>query len=188
MEFRLVYEGRLKGNGATKHKDEIRKELDPQMRTLWSQVPLQGYKDLLPGERYEHQSPFIFDPQSPSHPRCICLISSKAFFIAEIDITLLRPDPPGSFVHSGDIDNRLKTLLDALRMPKNDNEFHLTPGSPVEDMYCLMEDDNLISRLSITTDRLLRPVNTPLDVIAIIRVNVKITRDTLDFMGLAIAM
>lgn len=35
-----------------------------------------------------------------------------------MEITLLRPEPPGSIVSSGDIDNRLKTLFDALELAK----------------------------------------------------------------------
>jgi hypothetical protein len=35
-----------------------------------------------------------------------------------LNILFLRADIPGKVVQSGDIDNRLKTLFDALRMPQ----------------------------------------------------------------------
>jgi hypothetical protein len=58
-------------------------------------------------------------------------------------------------VRGGDLDNRLKTLLDALRMPLAAKE---VPGPQwgVDDPspYCLLEDDSLVSRISIDTKRL----------------------------------
>lgn len=190
MKFLLIYDGRLKGKAPAVEKNFIREALDRQMRLLWNQPPLDSYKHYLPGGQQENASPFIFPPPvtSPSCPSCICLVTSKAFFIAEVNITLLRPDPPGSFVHSGDIDNRMKTLIDALRRPKTPEEFKLNKGEKFLDhLYCVLEDDNLISRLSVSTERLLVPVEDQLNVVALIRVNVKMTRDTIAFMGVAIA-
>lgn len=42
---------------------------------------------------------------------------------AELDILVLRPEAPGAvIVHSGDVDNQLKTLFDALRRPAEASE------------------------------------------------------------------
>jgi hypothetical protein len=47
------------------------------------------------------------------------LVDSRSNLIAELEITLLRPGlPAGIVVRGGDIDNRLKTPLDALKMPE----------------------------------------------------------------------
>jgi hypothetical protein len=59
----------------------------------------------------------------------------------------------------GDVDNRIKTLLDALKVPNDPSA--LPDGiSLTEDedpLFCLFEDDNLITSLAIKTDRLLEP-------------------------------
>jgi hypothetical protein len=75
--------------------------------------------------------------------------------IAGIGIVLMRPEEPGSIVtRAGDIDNRLKTLLDSLRMPHNRSEIpaDYVAGPDEEPFFCLLEDDNLISSLSVTSD------------------------------------
>jgi hypothetical protein len=46
-------------------------------------------------------------------------VCSQLRLVARLSIVMLRPEPPGSIITAGgDIDNRLKTLFDALRMPK----------------------------------------------------------------------
>ncbi len=41
MEFRLIYEGPLHGQGAkSPHKWEIRRALHPQLRRLWREPPI----------------------------------------------------------------------------------------------------------------------------------------------------
>jgi hypothetical protein len=46
------------------------------------------------------------------------LVTKKLDLVAELDVLFLRPEPPGSVGHGGDIDNRIKTLLDSLRIPR----------------------------------------------------------------------
>ena len=185
MEFRLMYCGRLKGNGNAEEKHRIRQALHPQLANLWKQKPLTDYHDLLPGGKNAGRSlvsigDFTFLP----------LVISKADLIAEINITFLRPEAPGCIVSSGggDIDNRLKTLLDALRIPHNMNELpnNAKPLGSEIPFYCLLEDDSLITHLSITTDRLLEPEQHQLDVVLIMHVRVKVTRATLENLGLGI--
>lgn len=104
-------------------------------------------------------------------------------------ITLLRPEEPGSIVtQTGDIDNRLKTLFDALRMPHKSSEIpsEATPENTDKPFYCLFEDDNLISGLSVTTDRLLDDVKTSSEVVILIHVHTKVTRATMLNLGLGI--
>jgi len=91
-----------------------------------------------------------------------------------IDILFLRRDATRSVVHGGDIDNRLKTLFDATKVPANANELggYLTPAGDEDPFYCLLEDDKLITEVQVTTDALLAP-STPTAVKLIIRVNVR---------------
>jgi hypothetical protein len=60
----------------------------------------------------------------------------------------------------GDIDNRLKTIIDALRLPGNAKELvgYETPAEGEDPFYCLLEDDKQVTQLSVETDTLLDPL------------------------------
>ncbi len=62
-------------------------------------------------------------------------------------------------ISAGDLDNRLKTLIDTLRRPRNDRELrgNEIPGEGENPFFCLLEDDNLVTHLSVETDTLLDP-------------------------------
>lgn len=116
------------------------------------------------------------------------LVTEKLCLISELTITMLRPEPPGSIVtHGGDIDNRLKTLLDSLKMPKETGEIPKTdfPQEGEDPFCCLLEDDKLISKLSVATDQLLEPNQDPSIVHLLIHVRTKATRVTFHNIGLA---
>lgn len=51
----------------------------------------------------------------------------------------------------GDIDNRLKTLFDALRLPNQTNELvgYDNPAPDENPFFCLLEDDSLITHVSV---------------------------------------
>jgi hypothetical protein len=97
--------------------------------------------------------------------------------VASLEITMLRPEAPGHVItQGGDIDNRLKTLLDSLQVPKLDQLTSSdTPNSDETPFYCLVEDDNLITSLSVTTDRLLIRAASPNEVILLINVTLEFT-------------
>lgn len=176
MEFRLVYEGPLLAQGAkAAHKWDIRRALHPQLEQLWRETPLATVATAL------------LDTALPRTPESIVvekdglsfapLVNRKLDLYAEISVLLLRQQQQGMlFSEGGDIDNRLKTLLDALRLPRSGNEGRAS-GDRDEDpslFYCLMEDDALITKVSVETARLLRPA-PPDHVLAIVGVHVKKT-------------
>ncbi len=73
-----------------------------------------------------------------------------------LDVLFLRREKPGHVFMRGDIDNRLKTLFDALQMPHNGQEIgSQIPSSEEEPFFVLLEDDEMIANVSVTTDRLL---------------------------------
>lgn len=75
--------------------------------------------------------------------------------IAKLDILMLRPGPPGNAI--GDIDNRLKTLSDALKIP-DDHPNAVGGEAPQhgeDPFYVLLEDDRSITKVSVETDMLL---------------------------------
>lgn len=166
MEFRLIYQGRLKAAGrSAKHIHEVRCQFHPQLKELFSKYhPLSN----LDWSRLDTEGKFT------------ALVISGLHLIAELDILFLRPAPPGDLVsHGGDIDNRIKTLLDALRIPQP-NE--LPSDALVDDppFFCLLEDDSLVTSFAVRTDRLLDPNADEQDVHVVIHVKVKGSRATMD--------
>jgi hypothetical protein len=185
MEFTLYYRGPLKANRGTKEKHELRRLFHNQLKELWSQVPLSEFTDLLKPPQKEGDlsvlkqvGNFVFAP----------LVSEKAALVAELDITLLRPEPPGSIIiQSGDIDNRLKTLLDALKVPNHPNALpdNETQREDEKPFFCLLEDDSLITKVSVSTDRLLDPVQEPSEVVLLIHVKTKQLQVMVATIGMA---
>jgi len=169
MEFRLIFQGRLpaasQNNTRVEDKHRIRKVLHPQLREYWkANHYLRGYWM----EQKDHkQGRYRYDVQADKYARCgyrfLPLVGDDHGEDAcALDILFLRRDQPGDLVkHGGDIDNRMKVLLDALRMPEDCSEVAGdTPGADEDPFFCLLRDDRLITELKITTDRLLTPVAT----------------------------
>jgi hypothetical protein len=105
--------------------------------------------------------------------------------IAELDIVMLRPGPPGQILRGGaDIDNRLKTLLDALKVPEaNALPDGIAPEPGEDPFFCLLEDDKLVTSIRIETDRLLVPRDEN-EVLLLMRVTTKYTVATWANIGL----
>jgi hypothetical protein len=100
--------------------------------------------------------------------------------VCHLDVELLTRLQVGHFFTdtTGDLDNRLKILFDALRAPRHANELIAGkgPNSEQKPFFVLLEDDILITKISIESRRLLRPVIPPEqheDVELNIRVNVE---------------
>jgi len=65
-------------------------------------------------------------------------------------------------IGKGDLDNRLKTLFDALRRPTNTKEFggYDRPDESENPFFCLLEDDALVTKVSVESDVLLEAVKS----------------------------
>jgi len=112
------------------------------------------------------------------------LVSKRLELMATLDILMLRPEPPGQILsQGGDIDNRLKTLLDALQMPRAE-QISPTDQPKVDEVpfYCLLEDDHLITSLRVTTDRLLDCPVGGTEVLLIIHVETEFTHQNFSNM------
>lgn len=84
------------------------------------------------------------------------LIRKSLHLCCTLNILFLRKEEPGSLTtQSGDIDNRIKTLLDGLRMPVHREEIVAEPEPKPEPMFCLLENDSLINEMTVRTGRLL---------------------------------
>ena len=80
----------------------------------------------------------------------------------------------------------MKTLFDAFRMPINDSELP-SGAKPMEGespFFCLLEDDNLITKISVATDRLLEDIGDDSQVRLIIRITTKVIVGTWGNIGL----
>lgn len=91
--------------------------------------------------------------------RFIPLVSKASGFTCSLNILFLRRDNPGALIESsGDIDSRIKVLFDGLKMPTQVAELG---GFPIDDdekpFHVLLEDDKLVTSVSVTTDRLIVP-------------------------------
>lgn len=160
MEFTLFYQGTLKSANSVKARDkhEIRKHFHKQLKVLWSEPPLKGLEKYQLSETTPagYEKEFCFEKKVGNF-QFVPLIRQNLDLIAEIDILLLRSEPLGGIVNnSGDIDNRLKTLFDGLRCPSDEQQIKgIEPDENEKPFYCLLEDDKLITRVSVTTKRLL---------------------------------
>ncbi len=174
MEFTLTYRGPLKANGDARDKHAIRRELHKQLAALWKHPPLSHHADVLLADPPILAKVSVI--QTVASFKFAPLVSSRLGLFAELALALLRPHLPGALIaEGGDIDNRLKTLLDALRMPKNRSEIPSgnSPQAGEDPFFCLLEDDGLVTSLSVSTDRLLEPDIRTSEVLLLIRVRTK---------------
>jgi hypothetical protein len=174
VEFRLTYDGPLlatsQNNTRTKHKHEIRKRLHPQLKRLWMTVPhlttLKIFPKVFPGGLI---SPAVGPFPGPYRWEIIAekfamfgynfvpLVAEDLTVNCAIEILMLRPDFPGAIINRSDIDNRLKTLFDAMQIPRSGEGLE-APTESEKPFFCLLEDDKLISKITVETDSLLQPI------------------------------
>jgi hypothetical protein len=184
MRFTLIYSGDLRANGKPDHKHQIRRCFHAQLAMLWSQLPLSENRSWFTVEADDKS----IDLNRPVPPyRFVPLVSSALALICEVRIFLLRPDPPGALVtQAGDIDNRLKTLFDAMRVPRlTELPRGASPAPDEEPFFCLLEDDALISSIAVESERLLVPNRDPATVDLHIQVTTRATRATWGNLALA---
>lgn len=190
MKFRLIYEGEIKPRKAANLADihAIRQQLHPQIKRLWDHHPLSVLK-----ERSLKETSPDDTHQDAIYDRIVTIAGKKYASIvgadlgAELDIVFLRQQAKGQLIgEGGDIDNRLKTLFDALRLP-NTQEVQQLKDATLNDespLHCLLKDDALIHRVNVETDRLLKDA-APRTIVAIIQVTIIITRMTFETIGLS---
>ena len=177
MRFTLHYEGPLPSNAHAPIKARIREGLEAQLKELWQHPPLSwsDTRDRLKPEKNEEDLSILVTKFGHTFAP---LVTDKWALRAELDILMLRPSPPGEIVvHGGDIDNRLKTLFDALSAPAQKQQItdEMRPTSEEDPLFVLLEDDALITRVNVETDRLLDPPDP--DIVRLfIRVTTHVTR------------
>jgi hypothetical protein len=177
MEFRLLYQGELPSSGNKGHpkeKHEIRRAFHPQLRRLWKQrqnlrlyafqwfsrnIQRTGVADPGP-DKPELRLELGFQEMGRNWSKAgydlVPLVIPEFAPQCSLDILLLRPDSRTIFSDMADLDGQVKTILDALRMP--DSREETGEADPEEDehpLFCLLQNDKLISEVKITADQLL---------------------------------
>ena len=203
MRFHLVYRGKLPGTGNSGTPGivrDIREAFHPQMEHLWNtHRALKALRQsaIVPKEDFVGlavaNTPFAIDRDLEAFParddevdlcaaierggrQYVPLVRKSLDLNCEIHITFLRQEDPGALVlQGGDLDNRVKALLDALRMPDLDVAAQFPQAS--DPTFCLLESDSLVSDFSVNTGRLLVPEAThPHEVYLLLEVMVRVLR------------
>jgi hypothetical protein len=175
VEFHLLYSGPLHSGGSEasrKEKHVIRKIFHTQLRYLWATHPnlreraegegsisiTRKDADELPREElFQRGVQEIGRNWNRNGFNFLPLVTESLCVRCSLDILFLRREHKNFILQDGDIDGRLKTLFDSLRMTRDRQE--LPPGALPEQnedpFFCLLEDDSLISEVHIKTGPLL---------------------------------
>jgi hypothetical protein len=131
------------------HIADIRMQFHPQLKKLVEHNPwhnLQKYMIPNPTKSpiaTKHIGGLDWNP----------IITPNLKLLAELDVLLLHPEIAGEA--RSDIDNRIKTLLDGLRAPQNDHEVGDNTPRDIGPIYTLLDDDHMVTKLSVNTSHLL---------------------------------
>lgn len=206
MKFTLHYEGELPASGNKSKPEDvwrIRNELHPQLADLWTSHPTLSRLNATKVPRDSRVVTFmatggtarnmpvslggiqlgqnevekVCTPIAHGNNGYIPLVRQSLGLACDLDIVFLRKGDPGATIsQGGDLDNRIKTLFDGLRMPASTEAPNPASGTPVADpLYCLLESDTLIHDFAVRPDRLLnRPNGSEKEVKLVIGVTVKV--------------
>lgn len=198
-------------------KWDIRRKLDPQFRDLWASHPALRFVEgnryfpkaggatfaqahhlhpttIIPVQRIHiGQTPppigGILDLCEPITKHGVLfrpLVRESYALHCGLKILFLRKEPPGKVYQGGDLDGRIKTLIDALTMPQHVEQV-IEKTDPPDTIYCLLEEDSLVSGLQVESERLLTNQNHPADYARLnIEVDVRVRQTTIynqSFLG-----
>jgi hypothetical protein len=145
---------------------------------------LSEYENRSPGERRTaglNRIAFTFERNGYGF---VPLVTEEKFLRCSLDILLLRPGEPKLIRNSGDLDAKVKTVFDALKMPASLDECGgIGPQEDETPFFCLLQDDKLISEIKVSSDELLALPLTrepkPNDAFLVIRVKLLPVQRTL---------
>lgn len=183
MKFTLTYDGALPSSGNKPKNDAkwaIRRHFHPQLVDLWAHHPALANVEQnrhfpkdggasLHQVHHLHPGPIRVPKGTVRPPKEILdlcesiekhgsqfrpLVRESYALHCGLRVLFLRKEHPGKVYQGGDIDGRIKTLLDALTMPQHKEQVLSDPAAP-NPIYCLLEEDALVSGLNVESERLL---------------------------------
>jgi len=200
VKFTLTFDGDLPSNGRPSDKWAIRKQFHTQLVELWRINPalrlvekrrdfpktwgtayLEMHHSVVPQpvsfikrSGRDAETIDLLEPIDRGGRKFAPLVRESLALKCGLKIVFLRKEEPGKVYQGGDLDNRIKTLFDALAVPNNDQVID-DPTLGPDPIYCLLEDDGLITAIDIETHQLLsRANNSKHDVSLIIHVDVRV--------------
>jgi hypothetical protein len=182
VDFHLLYEGTLHVDGDRAEKHNIRKTFHSQLKHFWhadrnlrllaerwgrthyAEEDLKNFPNPLEAPPISTEDAIEKGLLREAQVRWnknsfdfLPLVTASAVLRCKLDILFLRAEDKDFVLQGGDIDGRLKTLFDGLRMIRDGQEFppHATPDDDEHPFFCLLENDDLVSEVSVKTGRLL---------------------------------
>lgn len=136
MRLTLTYQGPLPASskGVTRLKHQIRLQLHPQIKAHVE--PMLGVN--VTEHVASHYGGFDF----------ITPVSKRSRLAVELDVLLLSRRGKNPL---GDVDNRLKNLIDGLTRPASPDQMKEFAPPDSGPTYCLLEDDRLVQRIGLDT-------------------------------------
>jgi len=167
MKFILCYEGEIRARGrksTIENEHAIRKEFHRQLKVLYSQEPFNIHPAAICWNKSD-STDGCNDPETQLYLRMqstlagyrfLPFISDKIHLHARLDILFLKPVVKESSIASYfDIDNKVKTLIDAMTIPPNKEKIPTGTKPEVgEDPFlCVLSDDKLVTELNVRTEK-----------------------------------
>ena len=159
--FQLVFKDEIPSNGNRHQRDTkqgIRQAFHVYLRNVWkNEKLLSKFLDGgLPTVPYPVKRSAPDDDKHPFYRAELCgfswvpLVTKRNRLRVDLEIEILG-DSPRVLKPSGDIDNRLKVILDGLRMVRQPSEIESDSHGKGSDLFVLLEDDSLIRNLEVVT-------------------------------------
>jgi len=174
MNFSLIYRGPLKTQQSAdpRHKHFIRRQFELQLSVMWKSVPFVNQIGEM-RQRWQNPADASIKPITLIEKlardnvrgkfRFVPLVNRFFGLACSLKVSILRREEPGENF-GGDIDNRFKVLVDALKVP-DINDLRAIEPDPDEDpdpFFCLLEDDALLTDFQVKSGRLLLPYDYPM--------------------------
>jgi hypothetical protein len=145
MELTLTFEGRIPAQRSDLGVIwTMRRSFSSQLEKVWGKPPFEVLR------KWEDSG---FAAGAPKFTRILAdttyipLYGLDVGVGVDLEITLLTGMPTQkSVISSGDLDNRIKRIIDALRVPQGKGELQ-SDALAKSRCYCLVEDDNAVLAL-----------------------------------------
>lgn len=176
----------LKQNKALKlstHKQNIRKHFHRQIKVMWEKHPVLSEFTLckncgidtrplckpdfavLGGHEHIPVSEYLASNHIVGDYSLVPLVAEEFGVTCSVDVLLFQHGHHEGVFKAGDLDNRIKTLIDGLKKPLKVNAFgdHKKPTRTEKPFFCLLEDDSMISSFSVKSDQFFATTPTQKD-------------------------